>query len=172
MNRIPLAAVYLANRTPTRTLDWKSPLLAFEESSKSKYFTPALIYEYTDVAPMQKYRMKSSIGTALGKQETLLEPFNEPARKSPSLSTTNRLLHLFSSNDTRGHPDTFAVGKLAMFMTNPSEHHSAEDISSSYLVELLTEAELVTISRAGKESIWWDRFFRHIQFEPGRKIRI
>ncbi|EDN08978.1 predicted protein [Histoplasma mississippiense (nom. inval.)] len=35
-----------------------------------------------------------------------------------------------------------------------------------------TEAELLAISQAGKESIWWKRFFDHLGFDPGHKISI
>ncbi|QSS56224.1 hypothetical protein I7I53_04378 [Histoplasma capsulatum var. duboisii H88] len=133
-------------------------------------------------------------------------------------------------------PDiAYAVGKLATFMTNPSERHSAEidrviiylrdtknlaiehsrpdsDALSTNVVEAAsdasfagnsdrrsaegyifklfggpvdwkskrqrvittstTEAELLAISQAGKESIWWKRFFDHLGFDPGHKISI
>lgn len=170
---------------------------------------------------------------------TLLEPFNEPALPAKIHHYQQCIGScIYSAVMTR--PDiTYAVGKLATFMTNPSEHHSSEadrmisylrdtknlaiqyngnvgralvldlkpDVveaasdasfadnpdrrsTQGYIFKLFggavdwksnrqtivttstTEAELVAISQAGKESIWWDRFFRHIQFEPGHKIRI
>ncbi|KAG5290094.1 pol-like protein, yeast-enriched transcript [Histoplasma ohiense] len=35
-----------------------------------------------------------------------------------------------------------------------------------------TEAELLAVSQAGKESIWWKRFFDHLGFDPGYEISI
>ena len=35
-----------------------------------------------------------------------------------------------------------------------------------------TEAELLAISAAGKEVLWWDRFFESISFEPGHTTQI
>ena len=35
-----------------------------------------------------------------------------------------------------------------------------------------TEAELLTLSNAAKEAIWWQRFFRALDFDPGKRLSI
>ena len=35
-----------------------------------------------------------------------------------------------------------------------------------------TEAELLAISAAAKESLWWNRFFKAIELDPGHQTQI
>lgn len=55
-------------------------------------------------------------------------------------------------------------------------HAIALNLTDAWLVDSAIrntlEAELLAMSTAGKETIWWNRFFDSIDFDPGHKTHI
>ena len=60
-------------------------------------------------------------------------------------------------------------GFLYKLFGGPADWHS---IKQKTVTTSSTEAELLALSYASKESIWWNRFFKNIEFDPGHDLTV
>jgi len=60
-------------------------------------------------------------------------------------------------------------GFLYKLFGGPADWHS---MKQKTVTTSSTEAELLALSYATKETIWWQRFFKNIEFDPGHELTV
>ena len=60
-------------------------------------------------------------------------------------------------------------GFLYKLFGGPADWHSTKQKT---VTTSSTEAELLALSYASKETIWWNRFFKYIEFDTGHELAV
>ena len=171
----------------------ETPLPTEELSKSTSQATPQEILSYQQRVGSLNFAAVITRADIADSASKLSQYLTNPSKHH--LECANRsLLYLIHTKDyaiefdgqTNISQKVFLASSDASFANDPDTRHSYQGYAFSLFNGLIdwkaskqktvttssTEAELLALSTAAKETIWWTRFFDSIKFNPGHEIQI